>query len=143
MRIEKTDPMLLGKRVRVYLTEDGLYISPRLSNKTADIDVIGLVYGGRGILLGSKTKRTFSMGDRNGTNLSPEITYYIKQGDYKYSRQLELPAEIQGVLGEAEQMDHTCKKCGYYNEFASPNQSDGSYLCRQCSTFLHIFGGKP
>lgn len=37
----------------------------------------------------------------------------------------------------------TCRgPCGQYNEYAYADKSDGTHMCRQCSTFQHIFGVK-
>lgn len=33
----------------------------------------------------------------------------------------------------------TCRNCGTTNEYAVPDQSDMTYVCRQCSTFKSIF----
>lgn len=38
----------------------------------------------------------------------------------------------------------TCRgPCKQHNEYANADQADGTYICRQCSTFQHIFGTKP
>ena len=38
----------------------------------------------------------------------------------------------------------TCRgPCGQYNDYAYADKSDGTHLCRQCSTFKHIFGVSP
>lgn len=38
----------------------------------------------------------------------------------------------------------TCRgPCGNYNEYAYADQSDGTHVCYQCSTFKHIFGTNP
>lgn len=35
----------------------------------------------------------------------------------------------------------TCRgPCKQHNEYANPDRADGTYLCRQCSTFQTIFG---
>lgn len=37
----------------------------------------------------------------------------------------------------------TCRgPCGQYNEYAQADRADGTHVCRQCSTFNHIFGTK-
>jgi hypothetical protein len=37
----------------------------------------------------------------------------------------------------------TCRgPCGQFNEYAQADRSDGTHICRQCSTFNHIFGTK-
>lgn len=37
----------------------------------------------------------------------------------------------------------TCRgPCGQFNDYAYADKSDGTHLCRQCSTFQHIFGVK-
>jgi hypothetical protein len=37
----------------------------------------------------------------------------------------------------------TCRgPCKQHNEYANADRSDGTYVCRQCSTFQHIFGAK-
>ena len=38
----------------------------------------------------------------------------------------------------------TCRgPCGQFNEYAQADRADGTHICRQCSTFQHIFGTKP
>ncbi len=37
----------------------------------------------------------------------------------------------------------TCRgPCGQFNDYAYADKPDGTHLCRQCSTFQHIFGVK-
>lgn len=37
----------------------------------------------------------------------------------------------------------TCRgPCGQFNEYAQADRADGTHICRQCSTFQHIFGTK-
>lgn len=37
----------------------------------------------------------------------------------------------------------TCRgPCGNFNDYAHADRRDGTYVCRQCSTFQHIFGAK-
>lgn len=37
----------------------------------------------------------------------------------------------------------TCRgPCKTHNEYANADRADGTYVCRQCSTFQHIFGTK-
>jgi len=37
----------------------------------------------------------------------------------------------------------TCRgPCGNFNDYAYADRADGTYVCRQCSTFQHIFGTK-
>ena len=37
----------------------------------------------------------------------------------------------------------TCRgPCGQFNEYAQADKADGTHICRQCSTFNHIFGTK-
>jgi hypothetical protein len=37
----------------------------------------------------------------------------------------------------------TCRgPCGQFNDYAYADKYDGTHLCRQCSTFQHIFGTK-
>ena len=37
----------------------------------------------------------------------------------------------------------TCRgPCGNFNDYAYADRHDGTYVCRQCSTFQHIFGTK-
>ncbi len=37
----------------------------------------------------------------------------------------------------------TCRgPCGQFNDYAYADRSDGTHVCRQCSTFQHIFGVK-
>lgn len=37
----------------------------------------------------------------------------------------------------------TCRgPCGQFNDYAYADRPDGTHLCRQCSTFQHIFGVK-
>jgi len=37
----------------------------------------------------------------------------------------------------------TCRgPCGQFNEYAMADKADGTHVCRQCSTFHHIFGTK-
>lgn len=38
----------------------------------------------------------------------------------------------------------TCRgPCKQHNPYANADQSDGTYVCRQCKTFKHIFGANP
>lgn len=38
----------------------------------------------------------------------------------------------------------TCRgPCKQHNPYANADQNDGTYVCRQCKTFSHIFGAKP
>jgi len=47
------------------------------------------------------------------------------------------------VAYKATSSGATCRgPCGQYNEYAMADQPDGTHMCRQCSTFHHIFGTK-
>jgi hypothetical protein len=38
----------------------------------------------------------------------------------------------------------TCRgPCKQHNEYANADKADGTYVCRQCKTFQHIFSGSP
>lgn len=46
-----------------------------------------------------------------------------------------------GVAFKATSSGATCRgPCGQHNEYAYADQSDGTHVCYQCSTFQHIFG---
>lgn len=47
------------------------------------------------------------------------------------------------VAYRASSSGATCRgPCKTYNEYAYADQPDGTHMCRQCSTFQHIFGTK-
>lgn len=54
------------------------------------------------------------------------------------------PSTNAPVAYKATTSGATCRgPCGQHNEYAYADRPDGTHLCRQCSTFQHIFGVKP
>jgi len=47
------------------------------------------------------------------------------------------------VAFKASSPGATCRKCSNPNPYAYADRSDGTYCCRQCSTFSTIFGVSP
>lgn len=66
-----------------------------------------------------------------------------------YSRTVHGLESVGNVVGGAPTAPYrastpgaTCRgHCKEYNEYAYADKRDGTYVCRQCSTFQHIFGG--
>ena len=52
--------------------------------------------------------------------------------------------KVLGIAGKADSAFNpnagaTCRKCNSVNEYASADQADGTYCCRQCSIFSKMF----
>lgn len=140
MNIDKDSVQsLLGRQVRVYVREG--VISKVKTDESIEVDIIGYTKldSPRYVLFGSKSSNHNGvLASRNSA--SPNNVYVHNQGEYKYSRPLGLPADVDMVVSH---VPSTCRKCGYQNYSGSSNQPDGSYVCRQCQTFCHIFGSTP
>jgi hypothetical protein len=69
------------------------------------------------------------------------IVYPDKDEEEEAKEQTVVPIVSADYL--ATEPGATCRgPCGSYNEYAYADKSDGTHMCRQCSTFQHIFGTK-
>lgn len=55
------------------------------------------------------------------------------------SEYIEGDPTLSIATSPSTKIGHACVKCTTYYEYASSNQSNGSYLCRSCSIFTNIF----
>lgn len=60
------------------------------------------------------------------------------------SKKEVLGAGGKGTSSHRHSNGATCRgPCKQHNEYANPDRSDGTYVCRQCKTFGYIFNGTP
>lgn len=140
MKIETGDVKWLGKRIVVYVDGYGRYSPAPTNMKVGGIEIIGITKPNfvPRIVLGSRTALP-PLGSR--MSMGTTLVYVHNQEEFKYGLSLGMPFIFDSVEGEASNTSIThCRKCGYENYSGAANQKDGSYLCKQCDIFSHIFG---
>ena len=141
MQLEKVDSSWLGKKIKIYVGWDSstseFFVSPVPTNHTAEVFVIGYPKPGYipSVVLGSPF---------GGNGLPPRTSpgasnlYVYDQQRYTFGKMMTLPIEIAGVADVAPVTE--CRKCHNENVTGVANNPDGTYTCRQCNIFAHIFG---
>jgi hypothetical protein len=70
--------------------------------------------------------------------------WFVSSKDILGGDDQEIVTSASAVAFKASSSGATCRgPCGQYNDYAYADKSDGTHLCRQCSTFKHIFGVNP
>lgn len=140
MKIDVSDLKWLGKRVVVYVDGYGRYSSVPTNMKIGPIDIIGISKAGSvgRIVLGSRTPLP-PLG--SWMTMGSTLVYVPDQEEFRYGLSLSLPFVFDSVEGETPSGSiANCRKCNYPNYSGVANQKDGTYLCKQCDIFSHIFG---
>jgi len=118
--------------------------------------------------VGDYIQRTFDFDNSNDESCATDVNDMIGRGQYKeairrfndhqddhnpdYAQYwFVVKKPVHGSEGIKKQVaastyhsnGATCRgPCKQHNPYANADQSDGTYVCRQCSTFQHIFGTK-
>ena len=144
MLLEKVDSSWLGKKIRIYVgwnsAESEFFVSTVPTNHTAEVFVIGYPKPG--------FKPSMVIGSPYGVNGLPprgvpgtSNLYVHDHQRYTFGKMIVLPIEIAGVCDTVPVTN--CRKCKNENTTGVSNSPDGTYICRQCSIFAHIFGSNP
>jgi hypothetical protein len=85
------------------------------------------------VIVAPPTTYTIS-GAGGATNWVPNMITYVNvgQGWYTVSGDLSGDTTQARAVKKKDKSGCSCKKCKDYNEYAEPNQEDGSFICYRC-----------
>lgn len=80
-----------------------------------------------------QTTYTISTTGASGLTWNPNMITYVNVGQGWYTAGGDLTGEAtQTVAKKKDKSGCSCKKCKDFNNFAEPNQDDGTFICWSC-----------